>query len=323
MSNMMIDISSISLINPWLRSDPDDALLESIKEVGLLNPLVVNKRLELIAGGRRFAALKKLKMRKARVFVLEGSNALVEELVGIDENICRLPLNTAEVEEALIRKEEILHELHPERRPEAIKRNARSASLCNLHSDVKSDAPVKKLTTQTFAAEEAKKLGVDRTTIQRGMNRAKKSSPAVKEARRKGEITASHADVLIKVPKEEQDKILPKAKQMKANELKEYVDGIKKGSDELEEDKKIRRLMSNVRSDAKSLRLTLKALEHSGIIVEGAELITVNSALMQCVEEIHGFFKRTGQHRGLREVREIKDGREAAEAVPSKESIKG
>ena len=48
-----------------------DSLKESIQNVGLLEPLVINKKNEVISGNRRLEALKELEMEKVNVIVKE------------------------------------------------------------------------------------------------------------------------------------------------------------------------------------------------------------------------------------------------------------
>lgn len=73
-------------------------LAESIRLVGLLHPLVVNTRGELVAGGRRLAAVRQLGWDEVPVRII---NTLDEALAAIkaerDENTCREPLTASEI----------------------------------------------------------------------------------------------------------------------------------------------------------------------------------------------------------------------------------
>lgn len=70
-----------------------DELVESIKCVGLLHPLVVNGKGELIAGHRRMEAFRRLGRSRIPVTVVttitDAATALIAEH---DENVCRLDL---------------------------------------------------------------------------------------------------------------------------------------------------------------------------------------------------------------------------------------
>lgn len=79
------------------------ALSESLRKHGLLNPIVVNEKNELIAGHRRLEAAKRLKWSKipARIILEEDEADLVE--MEIDENTQRKDLTSDELADAYIR----------------------------------------------------------------------------------------------------------------------------------------------------------------------------------------------------------------------------
>jgi ParB family chromosome partitioning protein len=84
-----------------------DELAQSIREHGLLEPLVVRKvggsdKLELIAGERRWRALQKAGIREALVVVKDVSPASAFELALV-ENVQREDLNAVELAEAFDR----------------------------------------------------------------------------------------------------------------------------------------------------------------------------------------------------------------------------
>src|SRR5680860_1357964 len=73
------------------------SLMESIKRVGLLQPIVVSPEGVLICGRRRLEAVKKLGQRTVRVWVRTGlSDSLTALLAERDENALRLPLSPIE-----------------------------------------------------------------------------------------------------------------------------------------------------------------------------------------------------------------------------------
>ena len=103
----MISLENIKVQNPYLRLDTDiEKLAESIKTVGLIHPLVVNKQDELIAGGRRYSALKHLGVTEVPVHRLD-KDPREQELIAIDENLVRLDLTKVEMEHALRRAKDL------------------------------------------------------------------------------------------------------------------------------------------------------------------------------------------------------------------------
>ena len=79
-----------------------DELAESIKNTGLLSPLVVQKDEDdnylIIAGERRYHALKKLDTKEVMVMIIDSSEQLAND-ISLIENIQRVDLNP--IEEAL------------------------------------------------------------------------------------------------------------------------------------------------------------------------------------------------------------------------------
>ena len=94
----LVDISKIQTENDYLRLDTNiEQLKKSIETVGLINPLVINEENKLIAGGRRYCALKELGHKDVPVVIVK-KNQQEEELISIDENLVRKDLTKIEVE---------------------------------------------------------------------------------------------------------------------------------------------------------------------------------------------------------------------------------
>jgi ParB/RepB/Spo0J family partition protein len=93
----MPDIA-LSLI--WVKRDsrqrrklePDPALQQSIKRVGLINPIIITKDYQLIAGERRWEACKALNMQIIAVRWFEDLNIDELKVVELEENIKRKDL---------------------------------------------------------------------------------------------------------------------------------------------------------------------------------------------------------------------------------------
>lgn len=90
-----------------------EPLMQSIKELGLLNPITVTPDFQLIAGLHRLEACKRLGWSEieATVCQLEGLRA---ELAEIDENLARNELTQLERGEQLARRKEIYEALYPD-----------------------------------------------------------------------------------------------------------------------------------------------------------------------------------------------------------------
>jgi ParB family chromosome partitioning protein len=82
-------------------------LVESIRKHGLLNPIVVTGRHELVAGHRRLEAAKRLGWKTVPVRYVDSSEAADLVEMELDENIKRKNLTTDELAEAYMRIERL------------------------------------------------------------------------------------------------------------------------------------------------------------------------------------------------------------------------
>lgn len=143
-------------------------LADSIRELGLLNSITVDKDHFLIAGLHRLEAVKLLEWLEVECTVssLEGLRA---ELAEIDENIVRNDFSAIEYGEMLLRRKEIYETLHPETRQGM--RNGQTSKNDKMTF----------LETKSFVQDTAEKLGVGKRTVERQIQTAKKLTPETKE----------------------------------------------------------------------------------------------------------------------------------------------
>jgi ParB family chromosome partitioning protein len=109
---MKIKISEITIHEG--RRDVDNVkvseLAESIKVVGLINPITVGKDNTLIAGAHRLEACRQLGFDKIECVLLD-CDELLAELAEIDENFIRCELDDIAIGELANRRDEILDSL--------------------------------------------------------------------------------------------------------------------------------------------------------------------------------------------------------------------
>lgn len=146
-------------------------LADSIRELGLLNPITVDRDNTLIAGLHRLEAAKLLSWSEieCNVSSLEGLQA---ELAEIDENFVRSDLSTLEYGEMLLRRKEIYEMLHPE---------TKARNLPGHASNYKSSSEKNSLEEKSFVQDTAKKLGVVPRTVELQIQTAKNLTPEAKE----------------------------------------------------------------------------------------------------------------------------------------------
>ena len=188
-----------------------EELSESIRELGLLNPLTVDKDYTLIAGLHRLEAVKMLGWPEVEVTVcsLEGLKA---ELAEIDENIIRSDLSTLEYGEILLRRKEIYEMLHPE----TVQTNQGGPFRGNQHQQV-SDKMTQ--TTKSFVQDTAEKLGVGKRTVERQIQTAKNLTPEAKEIIR-GSDTKITKEAALKLSRMEPEQQKEAAKMLAAKKIK-------------------------------------------------------------------------------------------------------
>jgi N6-adenosine-specific RNA methylase IME4 len=146
------------------------ALAESIKQIGLLQPISVRAkgdRYELIVGGHRLESVKVLGWSTVPAF-LRTDDDLHAELALIDENLIRNELSPAERAMAVARRKKIYEALHPETKRAA-----------NKDQDGKFKPSRQVGDTERFTKATAKATGGSERGVQRDAHRGESLSAAV------------------------------------------------------------------------------------------------------------------------------------------------
>lgn len=86
-------------------------IAESIGQIGLLNPITIDSRRNLIAGYHRLLAFKLLGKKSIPCVVKESKDDDFNELMEVDENLKRNELNHIEVAEHIVKREKLLERL--------------------------------------------------------------------------------------------------------------------------------------------------------------------------------------------------------------------
>ncbi len=144
-------------------------LAGSIRELGLLNPITIDRKNVLIAGLHRLEAAKSLGWTEIECTIssLEGLQA---ELAEIDENIVRSDLSVLEYGEMLLRRKEIYEQIHPETRRGG-DRKSEEIKAKKVRLDL----------AKSFVQDTAQKLNVVPRTVELQIQTAKNLTPEAKE----------------------------------------------------------------------------------------------------------------------------------------------
>lgn len=213
-----VAIDKIKFASKYLRTNTNvEKLKKSIQTVGLLNPLVINENFELLAGARRYTALKELGINDVPVNIV-SKNALEQELISIDENLVRQDLTKVEVEEYLSRGKQIYEQLYP---------NA-TKTEDDIDAEIKIDMPDEE---RSFIDITAEKTGLSKKSIKSAIDRDQKSSQRVKKLRASGDLNASQANELIKLDHAQQEEIADLVIDKSAKDIKKLVSTIKETND--------------------------------------------------------------------------------------------
>lgn len=95
---MQVNVKDI-IIKKRARKDEGDltSLMESLDKIGQLNPIILNSKMELIAGYRRLSAAKKLGWTKINATIIEIHDKADMLAIEIDENVQRLAFDDADL----------------------------------------------------------------------------------------------------------------------------------------------------------------------------------------------------------------------------------
>ena len=149
------------------------SLSESIAEVGLLSPIVLDTGYALVSGLHRIEAFKLLGKTEITAFV-RSFDKLQAELAEIDENFVRSPLDEMERNEILLRRKEIYEALHPETKNGGDRKSAVWAQTIDA-------LEASQQRVKPFTSDSAAKLTISRSTVERRIRIAKNLTPEAKE----------------------------------------------------------------------------------------------------------------------------------------------
>jgi ParB family chromosome partitioning protein len=269
-----IALDEIKVLSPYLRTNTDiESLKKSIEAIGLINPLTINEKNELLAGGRRYQALKELGKSEALVRRV-NLTTLEQELISVDENLVRTPLNKIEFEKCLNRGREIYEELNPT----AIKVKTETKAL--TPEEKRKEKEEEESDTTSFAAVTAEKTGLSKAVIKKAIQRDELSSSKVKEARGAGEITASQVNEIIQLDKSDQDKLLDHIKDKPVKEVRKIVKtarstGLDAAIEESENILVIPREFTQLEAACKKANKLLQKVIIENIDIEASEIKTL------------------------------------------------
>lgn len=200
-----------------------EPLKQSIAEIGLLHPVVIDVRRRLLVGGRRLEACKQLGMQTIPAVTAESLIELRQRVIAEkDENVCREPFKPSEMVALGKVIEEFQKPIAEKAKAEGVKKGGRPPKNSTGNSrQVKKPRDESKHTSTVAAAA----CGVDRRTYEK----AKAVAQAAEESPTKFGHLAEQMDRTGKVNKaySELRKATKKAEREKAKKKIEAATGVK------------------------------------------------------------------------------------------------
>ncbi len=180
---MKVKIADLKISNRKRKADPQKVkdLADSIHRLGLLNPIIISPKKELIAGKHRVEAYNLLGLEHIEA-KMKDYDDLKRDLAEIDENLVRAELSILEQSEQILQRDEILSAMNLRAKPWRNKKHAESAPL---------------RTNVSIAAE----IGIAKRTLQERKQIARDIIPEVKEKLR-GTRYANSSHGLIQLARE-------------------------------------------------------------------------------------------------------------------------
>ena len=292
-----VTLSDIKRNNEYLRLETDvETLKKSIEKIGLINPITVNKDNELLAGARRFQAMTELGWTESTAQIIDR-DALEQELISIDENLVRTPLNNLELEKCLNRGREIYEQINPE---------VFKVDISNEELSIESKHKQKereKLDTNSFAAVTSEKTGLSKAVIKSAIKRDELASDAVKKARGLGEINATQTNEIIRLDKDVQEEILPLIADKTVKDAKKIINAAKEGGIDaaLEENEGLVPLPKEytlIKNPLKRVNKNLSRILLEGLKYDGPEQQQINKDMLELKANLEKYFIMVGDTNG-------------------------
>jgi len=180
-----------------INTDKVKELADSIKEVGLLSPVLVTKDNVLVAGNHRIEAYKLLGKEEIEANIIDKTTLLIE-LAEIDENLIRNELHFIEEGNHLSRRKEIYEELYPKTKQGGDRKSTEIKQRL---------APLEK---PSFVTDTASKTGKSERTVREELQISNNISQELKKQIKEIDIGKKDALKISRMEPEAQIKVVEK-----------------------------------------------------------------------------------------------------------------
>lgn len=205
-----------------------NALADSIKSLGLLQPVGVNTKLQLIWGERRLKACQLLGWTEISAYVDPSMDSTVKAMrAEADENICRKEFTPAEAV-AIAEHIEVLEKERAEERQRAARKisaERTNRKLGRINQDLAESVPANCADTDFSHGETRKKIaeavGMSHTTLTKARKVVADGTPELVAAMDSGAVSVNAAAQLVELPPEKQRTVVAGGKEAVTRALKQ------------------------------------------------------------------------------------------------------
>lgn len=163
-----------------------EELANSIKELGLLNPITITSDFALVAGYHRYLACKSLGWKEIPTVTIHVDGLRVE-LAEIDENLIRNELSEIDRGENLVRRKEIYEALYPQ---------TKHGASGGWHNNKGNKLETADSAVSSFNKDTAAKTGISERVVFESIQIARDIAPAVKDIIRDTDLADRKTDLL-------------------------------------------------------------------------------------------------------------------------------
>lgn len=200
-----------------------EALMASIKDVGILQPIVVTRTpagIYLVAGRHRLEAARRLKLKEIPAFIeTENSPTIAawREVAEIDENLVRQILSKAQKASHLKRRKAAYELLHPETKRGGKREGAGRSRKSGVKAKTKggksnrTECGLKAPRAPSFVADTARKTGLTERAVEQDVARAEALGDDVDKIVGTSLDSGPEMDALAKLPEGEREALIERA----------------------------------------------------------------------------------------------------------------
>lgn len=213
-----IKVANVIISDDNRREKNLEPLIESIKKVGLLNPITVSRKGVLISGYYRLQACKKLNWVEIPATFC-NLDEIEQELAKIDENMLKNDMTILEEAKFLNRRKEIYEILNPNSKPELQRQKG-----LNTSADIMTALKKEK----TYVKEVFQKIGKSERTVRRYIEIGKNLSADIMTALKDTPTEDNLTDLLILAKLKDETKqkeLIEKVKNGEYKSIKAVIKG--------------------------------------------------------------------------------------------------